>query len=316
MNKVSYPRNKVLGGIWGLIIGDAVGVPYEFTPKENIPNIDKIDMVAPDYFRKTYIDIPFGTYSDDSAQFLCLIDSYIECDGFDIDNAAKKLLAWVSHGLWAVDGEVFDVGRQTLQALTEYARGTSPRYSGLCIPEGKGNGALMRTLALALFEEGSDEQLVFDSHEQAMITHGNICNHVCCAFYNLIAKYLLEGMDFEEAYSVGINSLKAIYSDNKSYLDEFENNILPDGIIEERGTGYVIDCLKSAFKIIRESNSYEDAIKKSIALGNDTDTTAAVVGGLAGIIYGFENIPTRWYEEIRGKEKILELIDKIHFEDI
>ena len=111
-------------------------------------------------------------------------------------------------------------------------------------------------------------------------------------------------------------SLKNIYKNNKEYLHEFENNILPDGIIEERGTGYVIDCLKSAFKIIRESNSYEDAIKKSIALGNDTDTTAAVVGGLAGIIYGFENIPTRWYEEIRGKEKILELIDKIHFEDI
>ena len=63
MNKVSYPRNKVLGGIWGLIIGDAVGVPYEFTPKENIPNIDKIDMVAPDYFRKTYIDIHARTLS-------------------------------------------------------------------------------------------------------------------------------------------------------------------------------------------------------------------------------------------------------------
>ena len=62
MNKVSYPRTKVLGGIWGLIIGDAVGVPYEFTPQEYIPNIDKIDMVAPKYFRKTYIDVPFGTY--------------------------------------------------------------------------------------------------------------------------------------------------------------------------------------------------------------------------------------------------------------
>ena len=149
-----------------------------------------------------------------------------------------------------------------------------------------------------------------------MITHGNICNHVCCAFYNLIAKYMLEGMDFEEAYSVGIDSLKKIYKDKKDYLDEFENNILPDGIIEERGTGYVVDCLKSAFKIIRESNSYEEAIKKAIALGNDTDTTAAVAGGLAGIIYGFENIPTHWYNQIRGKEKILELIDKISFENI
>lgn len=261
MNKVSYPRNKVLGGIWGLIIGDAVGVPYEFTPQEDIPSIDKIDIVTPTYFRKTYIDVPFGTYSDDGAQFLCVIDSYLECDGFNMNNLAKKLLAWLSDGLWAVDGYVFDVGRQTLKALVEYARGTSPRVSGLCEPEGKGNGALMRTLALAILEDGDDERLVNDSHEQAMITHGHICNQVCCAFYNLIAKYMLEGIEFEEAYSTAVNSLKNIYKNNKEYLHEFENNILPDGIIEERGTGYVIDCLKSAFKIIRESNSYEDAIK-------------------------------------------------------
>lgn len=149
-----------------------------------------------------------------------------------------------------------------------------------------------------------------------MITHGHICNQVCCAFYNLIAKYMLEGIEFEEAYSTAVNSLKNIYKNNKEYLHEFENNILPDGIIEERGTGYVIDCLKSAFKVIRESNSYKDAIKKAIALGNDTDTTAAVVGGLAGIIYGFDDIPTNWYDQLRGKEKILELMDKISFENI
>lgn len=313
MNKVSYPRNKVLGGIWGLIVGDAVGVPYEFTPQEDIPKMEDIDIISPSYFRKSYTEIPFGTYSDDSAMFLCILDSYLECDGFDIDNIAKKFLAWISDGLWAVDGYVFDVGRQTLKALIEYARGTNPRFSGLCEPEGKGNGALMRTLALAILEDGNDENLVNVSHEQAIITHGHICNQVCCAFYNLIAKYMLEGMEFEEAYSAAVDSLKKIYKDKKEYLYEFENNILPDGIIEERGTGYVIDCLKTVFKVIRESNSYEEVIKKSIAMGNDTDTTAAVAGGLAGIIYGFENIPTRWYEQIRGKDKILELIEQINF---
>ena len=316
MNKVSYPRNKVLGGIWGLIIGDAVGVPYEFTPKERVPELDKIDIITPDNFRKTYSDVPFGTYSDDGAQFLCIMDSYIECDGFDIDNVAKKFLAWLSDGLWAIDGNIFDVGIQTLRALADYARGTSPRRSGLCEPEGKGNGALMRTLALALLENEGDVKLVIDSHEQAMITHGHICNHVCCAFYNLIAKYMLEGMEFEEAYNDAIKSLREIYKYKQDYLDEFENNILPDGNIVERGTGYVIDCLKTAFKVIRESSSYEEAIKKAIAYGNDTDTTAAVVGGLAGIIYGFEGIPTRWYELLRGKEDILNLIDRINFEEI
>ena len=69
-------------------------------------------------------------------------------------------------------------------------------------------------------------------------------------------------------------------------------------------------------KVIRESSSYEEAIKKAIAYGNDTDTTAAVVGGLAGIIYGFEGIPTRWYELLRGKEEVINLINKIEFEEI
>ena len=102
--KKGYRASLWTVGIWGLIIGDAVGVPYEFTPQEDIPSIDKIDIVTPTYFRKTYIDVPFGTYSDDGAQFLCVIDSYLECDGFNMNNLAKKLLEWLSDGLWAVDG--------------------------------------------------------------------------------------------------------------------------------------------------------------------------------------------------------------------
>ena len=67
MNKVSYPRNKVLGGIWGLIIGDAVGVPYEFTPQEDIPSIDKIDksLLPPDSV------IPFSKYAGNARSAFC-----------------------------------------------------------------------------------------------------------------------------------------------------------------------------------------------------------------------------------------------------
>lgn len=316
MNKVLYPKDKVLGGIWGLIIGDAVGVPYEFNLPSNIPKLEDIDIITPKNFRKTYGDIAFGTYSDDSAQFLCIIDSYIECNGFDIENLAKKIFYWLKDGLWAVDNEVFDVGNQTLLALTEYARGASPLESGFCNPEAKGNGSLMRTLGLAFFEHDSDEELVFNSQQQSLITHGHICNQICCAFYNLVASYLLKGLNFEKSYEKAVNTLRSIYKEDEKYLDEFEQNILPDGVVELKGTGYVIDCLKSCFEIIRNTSSYEEAIKKSIAMGYDTDTTAAVVGGLAGIIYGFESIPTRWYEILRGKDEILGLIDKINFEDL
>uniref|UniRef100_UPI0025F39AA3 ADP-ribosylglycohydrolase family protein n=1 Tax=uncultured Clostridium sp. TaxID=59620 RepID=UPI0025F39AA3 len=72
----------------------------------------------------------------------------------------------------------------------------------------------------------------------------------------------------------------------------------------------VVDCLKSSFMILKSAKSYEDAVKSAIALGNDTDTTSAVVGGLAGILFGFDNIPKRWINKLRDKEKVIELLDK------
>ena len=308
-----YSKNKILGGIWGLIIGDAVGVPYEFYEAKELPKLEEIDMIPPNWFKKSYPNVPFGTYSDDSAQFLCVLDSYIECGGFDIDNLANKIFKWLNNGLWAVDEIVFDVGNQTVSALREYGNGVSPLKSGFVIPEGKGNGSLMRVLGIPLLHRGTDEELVEFAHKQSVITHGHTCNQVCCALYSLVGKNLLLEMNFKEAYDSAVLTLKRIYINKEEYLNELENNILPEGILIESGTGYVVDCLKSSFKVIRESNSYEEVIKKSIALGNDTDTTAAVAGGLAGIIYGYDGIPEKWYEKLRSKENVIKLIDMIKF---
>lgn len=200
MSNKSYSKNKILGGIWGLITGDAVGVPYEFYEANELPKLEEIDMVPPNGFEKSYTDIPIGTYSDDSAQFLCVLDSYIECVGFDIDNLAHKIYKWLNNGLWAVDEIVFDVGNQTASALREYGNGVSPLKCGFIIPEGKGNGSLMRFLGISLLHRGTDEELVEFAHKQSVITHGHVCNQVCCAFYSLVAKNLLLEIDFEKAY--------------------------------------------------------------------------------------------------------------------
>ena len=117
----------------------------------------------------------------------------------------------------------------------------------------------------------------------------------------------------KEEYEISVNKLKNIYMDKKEYLESLLSKILPHDVVKEQGTGYVVDCLKSSFKVIKESNSYEETIKKAIALGNDTDTTAAVAGGIAGALYGFENIPKKWFENLRGKDEVYELINKIDF---
>ena len=303
--------NKFKGGLYGLLIGDAVGVPYEFHSPEEIPSYNEIEIEPPVGFCRAHSEVEAGTWSDDGAQALCLLDSLAACGRFDLKAFSDMLLSWYLDGVWAVDGIVFDVGIQTGEALNAYGKGMPPEECGVLRPDGKGNGALMRVLPLAIWHHGTDEELVSDAHRQCLITHGNLCNQVCCALYCLVARGLFHGADFKRALENAVGSLREIYGGMPDYERELEWSVRPDETWEGGGSGYVVDCLRSAFMIMERAASYEDAVKRAIMLGNDTDTTACVTGGLAGILFGFHNIPSRWYNALKGKKDVDILIQRI-----
>jgi ADP-ribosylglycohydrolase len=303
-------RDRILGGLWGLLIGDALGVPYEFNEPEDLPELERIEYQPPLSFMRSHSSVLPGTWSDDGAQVLCLLDSLLSCGNFDINDFASKLLKWYDCGLWAVDNKVFDVGNQTARSLIAYSNGKSPYESGNIIPEGKGNGSLMRVLPLALWHKGSDEELVNDAHMQSLVTHGHKCNQVCCALYCLWARRILAGHQLNEAYSSAVLRLRQIYGEGSEFYNELEWSIRPDDPPIGKGGGFVVDSLRSV-RMVLASRDYEQVVKSAIALGDDTDTTAAIAGGLAGIHFGFGNIPTRWYLELRGKEMVYPLINKL-----
>ncbi len=300
--------NKLQGGLYGLLIGDALGVPYEFHLAEEIPSYNDIEMIPPSGFHRAHRGIEPGTWSDDGAQALCLLDSIITCGKFCLKDFSDKLLFWYQEGMWAVDGVVFDIGIQTGEALMAYKSGMASEKCGIIRPDGKGNGALMRVLPLALWHTGTDKELVMDAHSQCLITHGNICNQVCCGLYCLVARFLLNSLEFSKALEHAIQVLQSIYKEMPEYEQELEWSVRPDEPWVGNGSGYVVDCLRSAFMIMKRAGNYEEAVKQAIMLGDDTDTTACVTGGLAGILFGFENIPSRWYHSLRGKEEVEKLI--------
>lgn len=312
-------RERIAGGLYGLLVGDALGVPYEFYEANELPVYEKIEMTPPAGFQKTYPRIAAGTWSDDGAQALCLMDSLLKQGKFSLKAYSDALLAWYEEGFWAVGGVVFDVGIQTADALNAYKRGIPATDCGLMNPEGKGNGALMRVLPLALWhfvQEDTDlekrsRELVRDAHSQCQITHGHLCNQVCCALYCLAAQGLLEGKEAREAIQEGVCALRSIYREQPEYERELEWSIRPDIPWEGRGTGYVVDCLRSAFMILEQASDYEDAIKRAVLLGNDTDTTACVTGGLAGIRYGLRKIPERWLNALKEREKVEVLLAQL-----
>ena len=107
-----------LGGLYGLLIGDALGVPYEFHRPQDIPPYGEIEMTPPPGFRRAHRGVPPGTWSDDGAQALCLLESLAVCGRFSLEDFSRRLSDWYQSGAWAVDGVVFDVGIQTGEALS------------------------------------------------------------------------------------------------------------------------------------------------------------------------------------------------------
>ena len=307
-------KNRIKGGLYGLLVGDALGVPYEFHQKDEIPPYDMIEMTPPEGFRRAHVGVRPGTWSDDGAQALCLLASLLSNDTLDLDDLASKMLAWYKNGYMAVGGKVFDIGIQTSNALRAYKNGTSPEKSGMLNPDGKGNGALMRVLPLVLWHRGCDEEQAEFAHRQCLPTHGNITNQVCCALYCIVARRLLNGMAFDDALSEGISVIREIYSDRPEYSEEFEYRLQPDepDIWVGKGGGYVVDSLRSAFMIMKTASDYEQAVKAAIALGDDTDTTACITGGLAGLVYGYDGIPERWRDSLLERERADELLGELN----
>ncbi len=289
---------RIEGAVVGLLVGDALGVPYEFHAAHLIPPREAIEMAPPAGFTRSHRSIAPGTWSDDGAQALCLLASLVTCNRFDADDFARRLVAWYRDGYMAVAGVVFDIGIQTERALHALIDGTPADLAGPREESANGNGSLMRAMPLALWHRGGDDELVRDAHAQSRVTHGHVRSQVCCALYTLWARGELAGA--EATWARAVASLRSIYQASyPDHLIELNTVVRPDDAPSGGGSGYVLDCLRSA-RLVCEEETYEAVVKAAVALGNDTDTTACVAGGIAGARFGMRAIPPRWVEQLRG----------------
>jgi ADP-ribosyl-[dinitrogen reductase] hydrolase len=301
-------RERIEGGLLGLLVGDALGVPYEFHPPEQIPPLEAIEFVPPAGFQRAHVGVPPGTWSDDGAQALALLASLLDRGGFDADDFGRRLVDWYKHGALAVGGHVFDVGIQTAQAIRALMGGAPAGEAGSTNERANGNGSLMRVLPLALWHRGDDAELVADAQAQSRVTHGHPRSQICCALYCLWARRLLDGAP--DPWQAAVATLRAIYGAGSPEQAELELHIRPDDPPEGRGSGYVVDCLHSA-RLALAAGGYEQVVKAAIAFGHDTDTTACVAGGIAGLRDGVQAIPERWRTQLRGQELLAPLLSRL-----
>ena len=292
----------------GTAVGDALGVPVEFEPRSVLKANPVTDMR--DYGTH---EQPKGTWSDDTSLMLCLAESMVE--GLDINNLAQKFIAWKNDNLWTPHGWVFDIGIGTRIAIERLENGMKPELAGGFDEMDNGNGSLMRILPLVLHIKDLDIETRFDwTKKISSITHAHVRSVMACFYYLEFAKKIIEGKDKFQAYNELQSELTQYFEQRKINPIEIHkfHRLLNDDIskVEEdniKSSGYVIDTLEAAIWCILTTNNYKDAVLKSVNLGHDTDTTGAVTGGLAALIYGLDNIPNEWINMLARKDDIINL---------
>jgi len=303
-------KEKLKAGIIGHIVGDALGVPVEFKSRKELRENPVQKMRSYGTYNQ-----PAGTWSDDSSLTLCLLDSL--SDGYNLDDQADKFIDWLYNAYWTARNETFDVGNTTRDSISNLQDGMNPTEAGAGGERDNGNGSLMRILPLAFYLHNKDFKKRFKLTEEASsLTHSHPRSILGCYIYLDFALRLIEGKDLERAYLETKEHVKDfIISEPYKPQLEYYSRIINQDISkfeesEIRSSGYVVHSLEAVFWVLLSTNSYREAVLKAVNLGEDTDTIAAITGGLAAIHYGFRAIPDDWIEELARKEDIFTLLDQ------
>jgi ADP-ribosyl-[dinitrogen reductase] hydrolase len=308
--------DRILAGLMGVCIGDALGVPVEFTSRQD--RILKPVTAMSGY--GTYNQPP-GTWSDDSSLTFCLAQAIVEV-GFASDKllqeTARNFCRWYDEDYWTARHELFDIGGTTADAIENLKAGVSPSEAGGKEDYCNGNGSLMRILPLAFgYQKVEFSQLIQLTHKISCLTHAHPRSQIACGIYVTMAINLLRGQQPLKAYHQAIALTEPLYQERPYVLELLYYQRLlaketPQLSIDEiRSSGYVVDTLEASIWCLINSSSYAEAVLKAVNLGGDTDTTAAVTGGLAGIYYGFEAIPQKWLDAIARRDDVIDLAKRM-----
>lgn len=310
MNK----RNVVAAaGLIGLAVGDALGVPVEFSERARLQKNPVTGMRAYGVHHQ-----PAGTWSDDSSLAFCLAESLAE-KGLNYTDQAQRFIAWKYAGKWTPHGRVFDIGNATGEAITRLQNGVLPFEAGPNDERACGNGSLMRILPLAIFfARATPQERMLRSCEASRLTHGHPRCQLSCAFYVEVAAALARGESLEQGISQAIVLLQPIIQQQyprevETFARIFSPNLaeLPESEIS--GSGYVIHCLEASLWCAQRAKTYSEGVLAAVNMGDDTDTTGAVTGGLLGLRFGLAGIPHEWQVQLVRRADILALCERLQW---
>ncbi|MDO7876047.1 ADP-ribosylglycohydrolase family protein [Hymenobacter sp. ASUV-10] len=308
----------------GLAVGDALGVPVEFAGRAARQADPVTDMRA--YGTHSQ---PAGTWSDDSSLTFCLAETLARPGGRsgapDLADFARRSINWLYNSYWTATYVTFDVGNATRTAIDRLQRGIAPTAAGPNSEYDNGNGALMRILPLVFHDIWRAEKLDLDAawtltEAVASVTHGHPRSTLGCFLYLLVARGLLAGQAPAAAFQqmqdlanpwLKNGSIPAVAEERYYRWWVLSGELVNQPESKISSSGYVVHTLEAALWCLLHYDTYAATVLAAVNLGDDTDTTGAVAGGLAGLAYGEAAIPTEWLQVLARRADIEDLAARL-----
>lgn len=310
---VNRSGDQLVAAFLGFALGDALGVPYEFRSREQMHNDPCTTMTG----YRAHKQAP-GTWSDDTSLAMCLAASLAEGD-YDIKDIARKCIAWRDESYWTARGEVFGIGKTTSASLSRLKEklDSGDKFALFAQTEENiemenGNGSLMRILPLLFhLKEDTIKNQWEKVREVSALTHRHIRAHMCCLIYLRVGEMIFNGKTIQDGYDLMREDIR-VFWDEIAYPEQERailSGLITDDISERKqpeigSSGYVVDSLEAALWCLLTTTDYQSAVLKAVNLGGDTDTIAALTGGLAGLHYGLDALPAAWLEVLARREDI------------
>lgn len=294
-------RGKFIGSLIGLAVGDCVGAAVEFSPPGTFTPVN--DMIGGGPF-----DLEPGEWTDDTSMALCLAVSIIENKGFNAEDQMQRYVRWYKEGYLSSKNVCFDIGNATREALHQYMKTGEP-YSGPSDPYKAGNGSIMRLAPVPLFWSYDMEKAIYFSGESSKTTHQAAETIDACYFLGALIAGAVNGMAKDELLSKGFVGFvedkigRALSQKIKEVAEGSYKHRMPPQI---KGSGYVVHSLEAALWAFARTDSFKEGLLMVVNLGDDSDTTGAIYGQLAGAFYGISAIPEKWVNQLVQVEFIRE----------
>ncbi|CAF1202542.1 unnamed protein product [Didymodactylos carnosus] len=329
--------DKIIGSLAGLALGDALGAHVEFRPRSYMLKNPVSKLIGGGTW-----GLKPGQWTDDTSMALCLATSLIVNQDFNPYDQLVRYKWWWKHGYMSSTGTCFDIGTATQESLQEFykrqmrlkqhlqtehsidmlPKEKREKFDCYCSHSGvAGNGALMRLAPVPLFFSRSPVHAVEYAGISARLTHGDekavdACRYyaalICAAVNGYNKDELLHEKFYQSHFDKGWFGTKHLHEEvyrvaRGSYK---KHNGYDEGI---RGKGYIVNALEAAlWAFWGDNDSFKDGALRAVNLGDDTDTTAAIYGQLAGAVYGMKGLPEEWLNQLYARDFIICLGMWIH----